>query len=79
MWCPAPHRCRQANLFRPKLSATSTFHIGAPARRLAADNCLGDWRGSPSFNEVRSILGFYPPTEERSRADFAVWRAANGR
>ena len=29
--------------------------------------------------EGRSILGLYPPTEEQSRADFAAWRAANGR
>ncbi len=27
----------------------------------------------------RSILGLYPPTEERSRTDFAAWRKANGR
>ena len=27
----------------------------------------------------RGILGLYPPTEERSRADFAAWRAARGR
>jgi len=27
----------------------------------------------------RSIIGLYPPTEERSRSDFAAWRAANGR
>ena len=27
----------------------------------------------------RSILGLYPATEERSRADFAAWRAATGR
>ena len=29
--------------------------------------------------EGRSILGLYPPTEERSRLDFAAWRKANGR
>ncbi len=29
--------------------------------------------------EGRSILGLYPPTEERSRADFAAWRLAKGR
>ena len=29
--------------------------------------------------EGRSILGLYPPTEEQSRTDFAVWRAAKGR
>ncbi|MDO9285276.1 MAG: ribonuclease activity regulator RraA [Aquabacterium sp.] len=27
----------------------------------------------------RSIIGLYPPTDERSRTDFAAWRAANGR
>lgn len=27
----------------------------------------------------RSILGLYPPTEERSRLDFAAWRLAQGR
>ncbi|HEX7967607.1 MAG TPA: ribonuclease activity regulator RraA [Stellaceae bacterium] len=27
----------------------------------------------------RSILGLYPATEEKARADFAVWRKANGR
>ncbi|MCW8166018.1 ribonuclease activity regulator RraA [Verminephrobacter aporrectodeae subsp. tuberculatae] len=27
----------------------------------------------------RSILGLYPPTEERSRTDFAAWRQARGR
>lgn len=27
----------------------------------------------------RSILGLYPPTEERSGADFAAWRQARGR
>ena len=27
----------------------------------------------------RSILGLYPPTEEKSRQDFAAWRAAKGR
>jgi regulator of RNase E activity RraA len=29
--------------------------------------------------EGRSILGLYPPTEERTKADFAVWRQAQGR
>lgn len=29
--------------------------------------------------EGRSILGLYPPTDEQSRVDFAVWRQANGR
>lgn len=29
--------------------------------------------------EGRSILGLYPPTEERSRQDFAAWRAEKGR
>jgi len=29
--------------------------------------------------EGRSILGLYPPTEERGRADFAAWRLAKGR
>jgi regulator of RNase E activity RraA len=29
--------------------------------------------------EGRSILGLYPPTEERSRTDFAAWRQAKGR
>jgi regulator of RNase E activity RraA len=27
----------------------------------------------------RSILGLYPPTEEKSKTDFAVWRKAKGR
>ncbi len=27
----------------------------------------------------RSILGLYPPTEERTRADYAAWRKAKGR
>ena len=27
----------------------------------------------------RSILGLYPATEERTRADFAAWRKAKGR
>ena len=27
----------------------------------------------------RSILGLYPPTEERARTDFAAWRTANNR
>ncbi len=30
-------------------------------------------------NEGRSILGLYPPTDERSRDDFAAWRKATGR
>jgi regulator of RNase E activity RraA len=29
--------------------------------------------------EGRSILGLYPPTDEQSRLDFAVWRQAQGR
>lgn len=29
--------------------------------------------------EGRSILGLYPATEERTRADFAAWRKTNGR
>ena len=29
--------------------------------------------------EGRTILGLYPPTDERSRTDFAAWRQANGR
>lgn len=29
--------------------------------------------------EGRSILGLYPPTEEKSRTDFAEWRKAKGR
>jgi regulator of RNase E activity RraA len=27
----------------------------------------------------RSILGLYPPTEEKSKSDFAAWRKSNGR
>jgi regulator of RNase E activity RraA len=27
----------------------------------------------------RSIIGLYPPTEEKSKVDFAVWRKAKGR
>jgi len=30
-------------------------------------------------HEGRSILGLYPPTEEKSRNDFAAWRKANRR
>ena len=30
-------------------------------------------------HEGRSILGLYPPTEEKSKADFAAWRKAKGR
>jgi len=30
-------------------------------------------------NEGRSILGLYPPTDERSRVDFAAWRKTHGR
>ncbi len=30
-------------------------------------------------HEGRSILGLYPPTEERSRTNFAAWRLAKGR
>jgi regulator of RNase E activity RraA len=29
--------------------------------------------------EGRSILGLYPPTEEKSKIDFAAWRKAKGR
>lgn len=29
--------------------------------------------------EGRSILGLYPPTDERTRDDFAAWRKRNGR
>jgi regulator of RNase E activity RraA len=29
--------------------------------------------------EGRSILGLYPPTDEQSRIDFALWRAERGR
>ena len=29
--------------------------------------------------EGRSIFGLYPPTDERSRVEFAAWRQANGR
>jgi regulator of RNase E activity RraA len=29
--------------------------------------------------EGRSIVGLYPPTEERTRAEFAAWRQAKGR
>jgi regulator of RNase E activity RraA len=29
--------------------------------------------------EGRSIIGLYPPTEERNRNDFAAWRVARGR
>ena len=29
--------------------------------------------------EGRSILGLYPPTEQKSKDDFAAWRVANGR
>ena len=29
--------------------------------------------------EGRSILGLYPPTEERSRIEFSAWRLAKGR
>lgn len=29
--------------------------------------------------EGRSILGLYPPTDEQSRTDFAVWRKTQGR
>jgi regulator of RNase E activity RraA len=27
----------------------------------------------------RAVIGLYPPTQEQSRADFAAWRAAQGR
>ncbi|MDG2570966.1 hypothetical protein P7L87_25775, partial [Vibrio parahaemolyticus] len=27
----------------------------------------------------RSILGLYPPTDERTHADFAAWRRSKGR
>jgi hypothetical protein len=27
----------------------------------------------------RSILGLYPPTEEKSKTDFAAWRKVKGR
>jgi regulator of RNase E activity RraA len=30
-------------------------------------------------NEGRSILGLYPPTDDKSRDDFAAWRKARGR
>jgi regulator of RNase E activity RraA len=30
-------------------------------------------------NEGRSILGLYPPTDEKSRDDFAAWRRLRGR
>lgn len=30
-------------------------------------------------HEGRSILGLYPPTDERSREEFAAWRSAKGR
>ena len=30
-------------------------------------------------NEGRTILGLYPPTEEKSKTDFAEWRKRNGR
>jgi regulator of RNase E activity RraA len=30
-------------------------------------------------NEGRSILGLYPPTEEKSKLDFAIWRKSKGR
>ncbi len=30
-------------------------------------------------NEGRSILGLYPPTEEKNREEFAAWRRAKGR
>ena len=29
--------------------------------------------------EGRSILGLYPPTDEKSKTDFAAWRKAKGR
>jgi regulator of RNase E activity RraA len=29
--------------------------------------------------EGRSIIGLYPPTDEKSRTDFVAWRAAKGR
>ncbi len=31
------------------------------------------------LNEGRSILGLYPPTEQKSKDDFATWRKARGR
>jgi len=34
---------------------------------------------SEKVNEGRSILGLYPPTDEKSRDDFAAWRKARGR
>ncbi len=30
-------------------------------------------------NEGRTILGLYPPTDEKSKTDFAEWRKKNGR
>jgi hypothetical protein len=27
----------------------------------------------------RSIIGLYPPTQQQSKDDFAVWRQAKGR
>ena len=30
-------------------------------------------------NQGRSIIGLYPPTDERSRTEFAAWRQSKGR
>ena len=32
-----------------------------------------------NVREGQSILGLYPPTDEKNREDFAAWRKANGR
>ena len=50
--------------------------------RRAGDISYGEMRSyfvQEKVMEGRSILGLYPPTDEKSRTDFAEWRKAKGR
>ncbi len=54
-------------------------HIAAEVAAEAVEMTAFEDFVAEKVNEGRSILGLYPPTDERSRIDFAAWRQAHER
>ncbi len=54
-------------------------HLADEVASEAVDTTAFEDFVTEKVHEGRSILGLYPPTEERSWTDFAAWRLAKGR
>jgi threonine synthase len=70
-----PDAVEQATGVRPALPAHLADEIAAEATEMTVFEDFVQEK----VMEGRSILGLYPPTDEKSRTDFAEWRKAQGR